>query len=48
MEVNLTKQENFRVGLSSLSLGPQYCSRSRRVSDLAFSAKGEGSFLHNE
>lgn len=32
--------------MSSLAIGPKYCSRSRRVSDLAFSAKGEGSFLH--
>lgn len=47
VKVNLTEQENFKVRLSSLSVGPKLYRRSRRVSDLEFSAKGEGSFPHN-
>lgn len=47
VKVNPTEQEKFKARLSSLSLGPQYCRRSRRVSDLEFRAKGEGSFPHS-
>lgn len=47
VKVNLTEEENFKVSLSSSSIGPKYYRGSRRVSDLEFSAKGEGSIPHN-